>query len=112
MLKILEILLVFFAIGFCTMILSCRKYISTVQDNIKASNFVAVMGFLLVFYVISTILIAILDRNILTKILMVLFGLSPFVIGPVATYEKHRLYTFVQVLTILISAIYSIKILF
>ena len=111
MLQIIGCALIFFAVSFCIMILGCRTYTTNVKDNIKASNFVAAMGFLLAFYIISAFLIAIINNNLTTKILMTLFALSPFIIGPIATYENHKLYTYIQVLTILSSALYVIKIM-
>jgi len=72
----------------------------------KASNYVAIMGFLLVFYVILFLISAILTKNLSNSIFLILFALSPFIIGPFATYEKRKFYTGLQIFTIISSVIY------
>ena len=38
------------------------------------------------------------------KIMMIFFALTPFIIGKMATYQKVKLYSFVQILIMLFSA--------
>lgn len=72
----------------------------------KKSDYVAGIALLFALYVLSALITAILIPNIYCKIVMILFALSPFIIGKMATYEKEKIYTVFQILSILASGIF------
>ena len=96
----LEILKTLFIITgiFLVVLLSLRKYISAkINDNLKVSAFISVIAGFLLLYVILAVLLAIIVPNIILKIFMVFFAASPFIIGRLATYEKIKIYGFIQI---------------
>lgn len=90
---------------FSVLIILHKAVVSKLKDNIKISHFVAVIAFFLALYVILALLMVFLLKSLLYKAIMLVFALSPFIIGKLATYKKEKLYSFIQVLTVLLSAI-------
>ena len=65
------------------------------------------MGGLFVIYIISALILAIFIPGIINKAAIVFFGLSPFIIGRLATYEKEKIYSLIQIIFVIISVIYT-----
>ena len=93
------------AILFAALIILHKQFTKRVKDNIQVSNFVATIAFSLVIYIVCAIFAALFIPSIKYKILMIIFALSPFIIGKFATYEKIRLYSFAQITIMIVSAI-------
>lgn len=102
----LKLLFLISAILFAVLISFHKSFIEKIKDNVKKSNFVAFMAFSLFVYIICAILLAVVSEGIKYKILMILFAISPFIIGKIATYQKIKLYTMSQILIMFISAIF------
>lgn len=83
-----------------------KLYVSKLKDNMKSSAFVALIAVFLGLYVIFAITLGFIYKNILSTFIMFLFGLSPFIIGKLATYEKEKYYTMFQLFTVFVSIIY------
>ena len=71
----------------------------------KASDYISGLAGLMFFYVVSACLVAILIDGAIIKIVMLLFGLSPFIIGKLVTYEKVKIYSIIQIACIILSLI-------
>ena len=69
---------------------------------------VAFSAIVMGLYVISCF-VGIIFVNLPTKIILLLCGISPFVIGKFATYKKILFFTFVQLFVILGGIIYVLK---
>ena len=105
LLAVLKSIFAVSAILFTLLIFLHKQFTKRVKDNIKVSNFVATMAFSLVIYIICAILIAVFIPSIKYKILMIIFALSPFIIGKFATYEKIKLYSLAQITIMIVGAI-------
>ena len=90
----------------CLSLIVNKVYICKIKDNIKKSNYVAGIAGLLALYIIFAFIISIFIPQYYNKILMLLFALSPFIIGKFASYEKELLYTSIQFICVLLSTIY------
>ena len=104
-LKIMEILFIFAGI-LLVVLLSLREYISSkIKDNLKISAFVSFIAGVLLIYIVLAILLAIFGKGGMYKVLMAFFGVSPFIIGRFANYEKLKVFSFIQILLAGISVI-------
>ena len=83
-----------------------KLYVSRMKDMMKASHFVASMAVFMGIYILSGIVLAIFIPQIINKIFILLFALSPFIIGKFATYEKEKFYSLVQIICVLISIVF------
>ncbi len=99
----IKILFIVAAILLSILIIIHKQYTSKVKDNVKISNFVAVIGFSLVAYIICAIIIGIFYGGLIYRILMFLFAICPFIIGKMATYQKVKLYSSIQIIVMLAS---------
>ena len=104
LLEIIKILFIISAIMFSFLIVIHKQYTLKVKDNVKISNFVAIIAFSLVAYIVGAFLIAILSGSIKYKILMILFAISPFVIGKFSTYRRIKIFSLIQIIVMLIGA--------
>ena len=110
LLNIINILLIVFACAFCFCVVINKIFTKKLrQDGEKYSDFIATMSFFLAFYVIFAILDCFLISDIKNKLIMLLFALSPFIIGKVATYEQEKMYSILQLTVILYSALFVLR---
>ena len=70
-----------------------------------SSHFVAGITVSLTLYTITSFALAVISTGMSNKFIMLAFGLSPFLIGKFASYEKKALFTFLQFLCILLSCV-------
>ena len=96
----LKILIAVFGLLFVFSIIIHKLFVSKIKDNMKISHFLALIAILMALYIVFGII-----YSIKTNILFLLFALSPFIIGRFATYEKEKLYSFIQILCILLSVV-------
>lgn len=104
-----KILIGLFSISGLLFILSIilhKLYISKQKDMMKASNFIASMAIFIGLYILSGILLCLFVQPIIYKLIMLLFALSPFIIGKLATYEKEKIYSLIQIFCVLISILF------
>ncbi len=76
------------------------------KEKLKNSGFAAFCATFLLLYVVFSILIFIFTKNPINKIIMLIFSLSPFLIGKFATYKYEKYFTVAQIITVLLSIIY------
>lgn len=110
LLNIVNVLIIVFACAFCFCVAINKMFTKKLrQDGEKYSDFIATMSFFLAFYVIFTILDCFLIYDIKNKLIMLLFAISPFIIGKVATYEQEKMYSILQLTIILYSAFFALR---
>jgi len=68
-----------------------------------------VMAILFALYSINGIILAILPSSITYKIILIALGISPYIIGRLATYETLNVATFVQLTLLLGGIVYVIE---
>ena len=87
-----------------------KLYISKQKNIMIASHFIASMAVFMGLYTLSGIILALIIPNIINKLLILLFALSPFIIGKFATYNKEKIYSLIQIICVLISIVFAFKI--
>ena len=99
----------FILFGILLFLLFCiyKLFVEKKERTEKTATYVSFMGGVLLLYVLSGVLFAIFAPTILSKAVIAIFALSPFIIGKIATYEKEKFYSFIQILCIVMSLFYS-----
>ena len=100
-----KILFIISAVLFSLLIILHKQFTLKIKDNVKISNFVAVIGFSLVAYMLCALILSAVMGGVKYKMLMISFALMPFIIGKMAQYQKIRLYSSLQIIIMLISAV-------
>ena len=86
-----------------TLLLSIYKLvICKLKRTSKVSLYISIITGFLFFYIISAIVLSIFTPSVT----VLLFGISPFIIGKFATYEKENFYSWAQIFLILFSIFY------
>lgn len=80
------------------------------KDSKVNSPYMAFLGSLLIFYVLSGLVITILLPSIIYKFVVLLFTLSPFIIGKLVTYQKLKIYSIFQIFCVILSVVFIILI--
>ena len=102
----LETMFIFIA-GLLVFILSLYKlFICKLKRTSKTSLYISFMTGILLIYILSAVLLVIFEPEIWSKIIILIFGLSPFIIGRLATYEKENMYSWIQIGTITLGIFY------
>ena len=102
--------LVFIIIGSLLTFLFClyKLYIAKLAYSPKISTYVSFLTGVLLLYTFLAIIMGFFQKDIFHKIILILFGLSPFIIGKFATYKTEKYYSLLQILLIIGSIIYII----
>ncbi len=102
----LKLIFIISGLLFVLSIIVHKLYVSKQKDMMKASHFIAAMAIFMGIYILSGIILSFLIPNFLYRLLIIVFALSPFIIGKLATYEKEKIYSFIQVFCVLISLVF------
>lgn len=99
----------FILFGIILFLLLCtyKLFIEKRKRTEKTALFVSFTGAVLLLYVLSGILFALFVFGIISKLIILIFAVSPFIIGKAATYEKEKFYSYMQILYIAVSIIYA-----
>ena len=99
----------FISFGILLFLLLCtyKFFIEKRKRTEKTASYVSFIGAILLLYVLSGALFAFFAPTFLSKVIVAIFALSPFIIGKMATYEKENFYSFIQILCIFLSVFYS-----
>ena len=105
-LKILEIL--FGSLAFCLIILMILREMGITKklSPMRASDYVSSMAGLLFAYIIFAFILAAFIPGGINKIILAVFGFSPFIIGKLVTYKKVRIYSLIQIVCVILSLVY------
>jgi hypothetical protein len=107
----LKILFLIFSILLVLFMFVYKKFVCKLKRTSKTSVFVSFLAGILLFYILTTILYAITTKGILNKVILMLLAFSPFIIGKFATYEKEKLYSYLQILIVTFGIFYVLMIL-
>ena len=101
---------IFYAVSFLLVLIFSLRIIfdKNFKTNNKLSPIVASIGVLFILYIVFAIGIVIFMPNIFEKIIMLLFGVSPFIIGKIVTYKKLKFYSIIQILCVILSVAFLI----
>ena len=107
MLDFLEIAFVIVALWLAVTIIVKKFFLNRIfKDNIKSSEFVAFMGLVIMIYSVLAFVLVLFVPLIQNKIFILLYGLSPYIIGKFAKYEKENLFSIIQLVIVVISIIH------
>ena len=76
------------------------------KNSNKFSPVMAFLGGLFIFYIFTGIILTILFPSLKYKLIMLLFTLSPFIIGKLVSYKKLKFYSIVQILCVILSVVF------
>lgn len=105
-LKILEILFGSLAFGLIVLMILRELGITKKLSPMRASDYVSSMAGLLFAYIIFAFALAAFVPGGINKIILALFGISPFIIGKLVTYKKVKMYSFIQIVCVILSLVY------
>lgn len=105
-LKILEILFGGLAFILLLLMLFREMGITKKLSPMRASDYVSSMAGFLFAYIVIAFMLAVFTPGGINKIVMALFGISPFIIGKLVTYKKVKRYSFIQILCVILSLVY------
>ena len=80
-------------------------FIKNIKNEIL-SYIIAGASFTLFIYILAGIGVFALNSSLITKFIILISVLSPFIIGSIVTYEKERYFLFLQLLIIAFSVGY------
>ena len=95
--------LLFGASGILFVILFSIRAFGEFKDLGKLSAFVSCIAMFLLLYIMFAVCLALIVPNLINKLIIILFALSPFVIGKIVTYKKLKLYSIIQILCVILS---------
>ena len=98
---IIKILFAISAVIFSFLLILHKSYTKKVKDNMKISNYVALIAFSLSIYILCGIIAVIMLQGLKFKFIMFIIALCPFIIGRFATFQKIKLYSIIQILIML-----------
>ncbi|MBR1776740.1 hypothetical protein IJ750_06695 [bacterium] len=87
-------------------LISYKTYICKLERTPAISVFVSAITGTMLLYVLSAAVLTVTITGIFNKLIILSLGLSPFIIGKMATYEKENLYCYIQILIIVFGIIY------
>lgn len=92
------------------LLLSVYKLYSFVKKNNSKNHpvYVSTMTGLLLLYVICGLLLIFYVPKF-DKLILLLFALSPFIIGKLATYETENKYALFQIICLVLSAVFVVQ---
>jgi len=99
MFKFISALFLISGLLFMLSIIIYNLFVSKSNATMKASHFLASMAIFIGVYVLSGLILSFYKPYVL------LFALSPFIIGKIATYDKEKIYSLIQIFCVLISLV-------
>lgn len=103
---------IFLVIGVILALLLIIRPVLTkiLKDNMKVSFYVSCMAIVMFLYVFFAFLAVIFMPSYLTKAVMLVLGLSPFIVGKLVTYEKVLFYSIIQIVFVIAGICYTLLI--
>ena len=102
---VIKSLFIFFGLLLAALLIFREKIVSKIGDNLKISGFVSSIAACMLAYVLIALLFLFAPIVFYTKLLMLFFAASPFIIGKFVTYEKVKTFTILQILLAIVSTI-------
>jgi len=106
-LTVLQYLFIFISFLLASLIAVQIFYISKFKSD-YAEHFVPVLTSILLFYIILAFALVVFLHGCLSRAIMLFFAVVPFIIGKLVTYKKVGLYSLIQIMCVLASAVFVI----
>ena len=108
-LEIFKWIFIIISVIIAVMLVLLDRNITKRMEPMKASEFVSFVTAGLLIYVMLAFILAIKSNGI-SRFVMLLFAIFPFIAGHFATYKSKRNFTLVQILVIISSVVYTLQI--
>ncbi len=89
--------------GILTLLIIIQKLFS---KKLKNTYFAAIIAVFLFFYIIEAFFAVIFLNNYFYEFIMLLFAISPFLIGKAVSYKTETFFSILQIISIIISAVF------
>ena len=76
---------------------------SKFKNNNKLSPIIAFIGALFLLYTLTGIILCIIYPSLLTKLILLMFAISPFIIGRLVNYKSLKFYSIIQIICVILS---------
>lgn len=76
---------------------------SKFKNNNKLSPVIALIGGLFLFYTLFGLFLCIIYPGLLNKLILLIFSVSPFIIGKLVRYKSLKFYTTIQIICVILS---------
>lgn len=83
-----------------------KTVVYKIKDSKKTSPFIASMALLFFLYIACAFILALIVHGIVNRIILLLFSISPFLIGRFATYKKETFFSMLQIFCVLFSMLF------
>lgn len=83
-----------------------KLFLSKQKRTPGISVFVSAIGGVLLAYILCSFALAIFISGMIYKTVIILLGLSPFIIGKFATYEKENIFSYLQIFIVAFGIFY------
>ena len=97
---------IFIASAYAILLILRECGITEKINPMRASDFVSVITIFLILYVVSAFLVALCYPILNLRIAMILFGITPFVLGKAASYKEIKTYSIIQILCVILSIMF------
>ncbi len=68
-----------------------------------------IMAFLFALYTINALILMVFIEGITSKIVLLLLGISPYIIGKLSTYKNLNIATILQIILLIIGILYIVE---
>lgn len=100
---LLSNLFIAFGCLFLLALIMGKAFVFKLKDTMLVSNYIALMTAFMGLYCISGFLLMFRVPVIQLKLLLLLFSLSPFILGHFAEYKTEKLFTLLQIVLVIAS---------
>ena len=102
-LEVLEILFIAVA-AILTLLLIIRECGLTKHlSPVKLSHYISLIAGFLFAYIILAVALSFFISGSINKLMMLIFAISPFIIGKLVTYQKVKFYSIIQIVCVIFS---------
>ena len=93
----LKIIFIVISVLLALILILYKLLISKLKRTSNTSVYISFMTGMLLIYILGAFVLSTYTQDIFSKIIIFVFGLSPFIVGKFATYEKENLYSWIQI---------------
>ena len=83
-----------------------KVFVCKIKQNPKISVYVSIITGVLFLYILFALMLSVTSVGIVNRVIILLLGLSPFIIGKLATYKKENLFSWIQIFVIILGVVY------
>ena len=93
----LKLIFILISIVLALMLSIYKLFLAKQKRTPAISSFVSAIAGVMLTYILCAFVFSIYISGMLNKLIIILLGISPFIIGKFATYEKENIYSYIQI---------------